>query len=177
MQNESLLEKISSYTRLRRVTAWIFRFIKNCRRTGWEKKCSTRLVLMNWIERTIIGSPKDRANDYWIPQATTGPFLRSSQRGRRTIESRHDIGILHWQENSMVIHSWTRSSIWRTSGSAREEFQNSPPKRGWRNLTNFRRIHDHTGANRCVSKFANIDTPTGGLRRAGYRDAWTFLDW
>ena len=40
MQNESslpLLEKISSYMRPRRVMAWIFRFIKNCRQTGREK--------------------------------------------------------------------------------------------------------------------------------------------
>ena len=59
MQNESplpLLEKVSSYTRLRCVMAWIFRYIKNCRQTGREK-CLTNLVLMNWNIRTIIRSP------------------------------------------------------------------------------------------------------------------------
>ena len=58
-----LLEKLSSYAKLRRVTAWIFRFIKNCRQRGKEKR----------LDSLGIDELED-ANAYWISQAQLASF-------------------------------------------------------------------------------------------------------
>ena len=58
-----LLEKLSSYTRLRRVRAWIFRFIMNCHQRGNEKK----------LDALSIDELKG-ANDFWISQTQLTSF-------------------------------------------------------------------------------------------------------
>ena len=58
-----LLEKISSYTRLRRITAWIFRFINNCRRKGNHKNLDA-----------LSTAELKQAENYWIHQAQSASF-------------------------------------------------------------------------------------------------------
>jgi len=58
-----ILERFSSFTRLTRVTAWLFRFVNNCRKTGG---CKLGPLLVDELLH---------AEMFWIPVVQWSAFL------------------------------------------------------------------------------------------------------
>ena len=58
-----LLERTSNYTRLRQITAWIFRFIANCQRRGNSKNLDA-----------LTTTEVKYAESYWVHQAQSASF-------------------------------------------------------------------------------------------------------
>ena len=69
------IEKFSSWRRLLRVTAWIVRFISNCKRTRIQNSQDTGNKQSNSMAATLESEEISNAEKYWVRETQSERFL------------------------------------------------------------------------------------------------------